>query len=145
MPVVRALFEEYARSIAIDLGFQHFDEELATLPGAYAPPPGRIWLADDGAGAVGCVAVRPLGGQVCEMKRLYVKRDERARGVGRRLAIAAIDFARSAGYRTMRLDTLATMTAARALYRDLGFREVPAYCHNPIADAVFMELNLGTN
>jgi ribosomal protein S18 acetylase RimI-like enzyme len=142
---VRGLFEEYARSISIDLAFQDFDEELATLPGAYAPPGGRIWLADRKAEPVGCVAVRPLDEGVCEMKRLYVKPDARGLGVGRLLASAAIDFGRAQGYRVMRLDTLATMTPARTLYRGLGFREVSAYCYNPFADAVFMELDLTFN
>lgn len=145
MPAVHGLFEEYARSIGIDLGFQHFEEELAGLPGAYAPPTGRIWLADRAAEPVGCVAVRPLDEGVCEMKRLYVRPEARGLGAGRLLAIAAIDFGRANGYRVMRLDTLATMTPARRLYAALGFREVPPYCYNPIENAVFMELDLEFN
>jgi ribosomal protein S18 acetylase RimI-like enzyme len=142
MPAARAMFEDYAASIGIDLGFQDFAAELAGLPGAYAPPGGQIWFGEDLGRAVGCVAVRPLGEDACEMKRLFVRPAARGLGMGRLLARAAVDFGRARAYRVMRLDTLATMTAARALYISLGFREVPAYCYNPIADAVFMELAL---
>ena len=142
MPLVRALFEEYAASLGFDLCFQNFDEELATLPGAYAPPLGTIVVAFCGGGACGCVAVRPFEEGVCEMKRLYVKPACRGRGVGRSLALAAVAFAASALYERMRLDTLASMTEANALYRSLGFAQCERYRRNPLEHPVFMELRL---
>src|SRR4051812_36150942 len=112
------LFREYAWSLGVDLSFQHFEEEVAALPGDYAPPRGRLLLTCDG-----CVALRPLTSDVCEMKRLYVRPDARGTGVGRALVQRVIDEARSIGYRAMRLDTLPSMTAAAAMYRTFGFRE----------------------
>jgi putative acetyltransferase len=140
---IRALFEEYARSLDIDLGFQGFDKELAGLPGVYARPTGCLFLAVMVDRSVGCVGVRRLDGEICEMKRLFVRPEARGAGVGRALAEAAVAFGRTAGYRAMRLDTLSTMVAARALYRQLDFREVAPYRYNPIPGALFMELALG--
>jgi ribosomal protein S18 acetylase RimI-like enzyme len=139
---VRLLFEEYAQSLGVDLSFQGFGEELASLPGAYSPPGGRLLLAADEERAVGCVGVRPLADGLCEMKRLYVRPDARGRGVARKLAEAAIAFGKAANYRAMRLDTLPTMAAAQDLYRQLGFRDVAPYRYNPIPGTSFMELEL---
>jgi putative acetyltransferase len=142
----RVLFHEYADSLGFSLCFQGFDEELATLPGKYAPPHGQILLATVKGDLAGCVAVRPLaserGERVCEMKRLYVRPEFRHHGTGRVLAVALIEVAREMGYAAMRLDTLSTMTAAISLYESLGFRRISAYYDNPIQTATYFELDL---
>lgn len=137
----RRLFREYEASLGIELTFQGFAQEVAGLPGAYAPPGGRLLLAT-GAEPAGCVALRPLGGGICEMKRLYVRPTARGARLGRRLAETVIREARAIGYARMRLDTLPSMKEAFALYQTLGFREIAPYYATPIVGTRFMELSL---
>jgi len=140
---IRELFLEYARSLDFSLSFQSFEDELAALPGAYAAPRGTLLLARDAAVAAGVVGLRPIGTDLCEMKRLYVRPAYRQLKLGRRLAEAIVDRARMIGYRAMRLDTMGgTMARAEALYRDLGFTQIPAYYDNPLPDVRYYELNL---
>jgi ribosomal protein S18 acetylase RimI-like enzyme len=141
VPAVRALFEEYAGALNVDLGFQDFQRELAELPGEYVPPGGRLLLALDPEPA-GCVALRPYEPGVCEMKRLYVRPAYRGSGLGRTLAEAIVAAGREAGYERMRLDTMPTMEAARGLYRSLGFAEIEAYRFNPVHGTTYFELRL---
>lgn len=137
------LFRAYAASLPIDLGYQGFDGELASLPGKYAPPEGALLVARNAAGAaLGCVAMRPLAAGVCEMKRLYVAPAGRGRGLGEALARAIIEAARASGYREMRLDTLASMAEAQALYRALGFVEIAPYYDSPVENTLFMSVQL---
>lgn len=142
LPAVRELFREYAARLDVDLCFQGFEQELAELPGRYAPPSGRLVLARDGVTFAGCAALRRIADGVCEMKRLYVRPAFRKSGLGRRLAGEIIAAARAIGYERMRLDTLSSMTPAMALYESLGFQRIPAYYHNPAGNAVFFELKL---
>lgn len=140
---VKGLFLEYAESLGFSLCFQSFDEELAGLPGMYAPPEGRLLIAYLGGEAVGCAALHKLEEGVCEMKRLYVRPSARGQGIGRRLSEQIVSEARLIGYRRMRLDTIATqMQAAVVLYRGQGFREIEPYRDNPIPGALYMELDL---
>jgi GNAT superfamily N-acetyltransferase len=139
---VRRLFREYADSLGVDLGFQGFEEELADLPGEYAPPRGRLLLAVVDESAAACVALRPFRDRDCELKRLYVRENARGAGLGRLLAEAAIEAARAVGYERMLLDTLPAMGAARALYRTLGFEEVAPYRFNPVPGTSFMALRI---
>ena len=138
----RALFEEYATQLGIDLYFQGFAAELLDLPAMYGPPTGRLLLARQDQRFVGCVGVRALGDGDCEMKRLYARARARGRGLGRALAVEAIVAARELGDSRMLLDTLGSMSAARALYASLGFRETAPYYANPIAGTKYLELNL---
>lgn len=143
---VRAIFREYAEGLGVDLCFQSFDQELASLPGDYAPPRGALLLASVDGELAGCCALRPLDAadypNAAEMKRLYVRKAFRGFGLGRRLTEAILDAARQAGYATVLLDTLDDMEAARALYEDLGFEEIPPYYHNPIAGAHYLKVDL---
>jgi len=136
------LFSEYALSLGFDLCFQNFSQELSNLTGKYGPPAGCLLLARIAGSVGGCAALCRLSGSACEMKRLYVRPPFRRRGLGRALAIAIIHEAVGLGYRTMRLDTIRTMTEALALYASLGFREIAPYRHNPISGALFLELDL---
>jgi len=138
----RALFEEYQQALGVDLCFQGFAAELEGLPGDYAPPRGRLLLARDDRVIVGCVAMRPLTNGRCEMKRLYVKPQSRAGGVGRQLVERLIAEAQAIGYQQMCLDTLPQMAGAQRLYETLGFKDIPAYRHNPIAGTRFLGLDL---
>lgn len=140
---VRALFLEYGGSLGFSLCFQSFDEELKTLPGAYAPPDGRLLLARYQDHAAGCIALRKLETGVCEMKRLYVRPADRGAGLGRMLAERLIAEARVIGYQRMRLDTIGSaMQDAVALYRRMGFKEIAPYSKVPIESALWMELLL---
>jgi putative acetyltransferase len=141
----RELFQEYEASLKISLCFQNFEQELANLPGDYAPPRGRLLLAREFDELMGCIALRPLGPTTCEMKRLFVRAEYRDRGLGRVLIEAIIEEARKIGYTHMRLDTIADrMERAIALYRSIGFVEIPPYRQNPVDTATFMELDLLT-
>lgn len=140
---VRRLFRQYVEELDFDLDFQNVADELRALPGPYAPPEGVILLAKEDGEAAGVVAVQPLDESgVCEMKRLYVRPARRGQGIGRTLAEAAVDAARHLGYDRMRLDTVASMTRARTLYRSLGFEERAPYYDNPLEGAVYMERTL---
>jgi ribosomal protein S18 acetylase RimI-like enzyme len=151
----RALFEAYAASLGVSLCFQGFDDELAGLPGDYAEPRGGLWLAraagaSSSAQPAGCIALRPLAhdgeaaasGRTAELKRLYVAPAARGTGLGRRLADVALAHARRAGYRSVKLDTLPGMDAARALYASLGFRPCAPYYRNPLDGVLYLELRL---
>lgn len=139
----RQLFLEYAQSLGFSLCFQSFDKEMAGLPGDYAPPEGRLLLAEHEGKTAGCVALHQLSDGICEMKRLYVRPEFRGKALGRALAERVIQEARAMGYSRMRLDTIVgKMDSAIALYRELGFREIPPYRENPVAGAIYMELDL---
>ena len=148
--LARALFQEYAAWLAVDLCFQGFEQELASLPGDYSPPRGRLLLAGTPGDAFACAALRPLpeAGDssatttVAEMKRMYVQPRARGGGWGRRLAVRILDEARAIGYRQMKLDTLAHLAQARALYASLGFVECAPYYRNPIGGTVYLALDL---
>jgi GNAT superfamily N-acetyltransferase len=138
LPLVRELFREYAAGLGVDLCFQRFEEELAELPGVYAPPAGRLLLAWDGDQLTGCVALRPMGDGVVELKRLYVRPAFRGRKLGRRLAEAALAEAVAAGHRHVCLHTLPAMAEAVRLYRTLGFAEVEPFDPDPVPGALYL-------
>lgn len=140
--LVQNLFREYADGLGVDLCFQGFDEELSTLPGKYEPPSGGLLIATGPAGAAGCVAMRQIDAQSCEMKRLYVRPQARGENLGRRLVEQILDEARCAGYARICLDTLPTMATAKSLYQSLGFLSIEPYVFNPVAGTIFMSLNL---
>ena len=142
LDMLRDLFREYEKFLQVDLCFQGFEQELANLPGKYAPPDGALLLALRNEQPVGCVALRKLEENICEMKRLYVKPQGRGTGLGKKLAEEIITIARQRGYMLMRLDTLETLTEAVSLYQRLGFRQVPPYYDNPLPGALYWELDL---
>ena len=139
---VRQFFRNYAAWLGVDLCFQNFAEEMASLPGAYAAPAGRLFFAELDGKPAGCVGIRPSTEGICEMKRLYVEPEARGAGVGRELALAAIKAAKVLGYRRVMLDTLPAMRIAVKLYRELGFKEAPAYYPTPVEGAMFLALDL---
>jgi len=140
--IIRELFQEYANSLGFILNFQHFDKELNSLPGDYAPPEGCLLLVYTGNQAVGCVGLRKISKGICEMKRMYVRKKYRGKGIGRKLANKIIKEARRIGYERMRLDTISTMVEAIHLYKSMGFKEIKPYYYNPIEGTKYMELKL---
>lgn len=139
---VRQFFRNYAGWLGVDLSFQNFDAEMASLPGAYGAPTGRLFYAENNGQPAGCVGIRPFSEGVCEMKRLYVEPAQRGFGIGRELALAGIKAAKAMGYRKILLDTLPAMRIAVRLYRELGFQESPAYYQTPIEGTIFLALDL---
>jgi len=140
--MVRCLFEEYAAWLRLDLSYQGFSAELADLPGAYAPPRGRLFLATHSNQLAGCVALRPIAEEVCEMKRLFVRPTFQRQGLGSALVERVIAEARIIGYSKLVLDTLGSMENALRLYQTFGFVRCPAYYETPVAETVFLELKL---
>ncbi len=139
------MFLEYAKSLGFSLCFQDFDQELAQLPGDYAPPSGRLFLAEFEGKLAGCVALHRIDHASCEMKRLYVRAEFRGKMLGRALVQTIINEARTIGYQRVRLDTVEpVMKNAVALYRKIGFRDIPPYRDNPVVGAIYMELDLST-
>lgn len=139
---VRKIFIEYADFLKIDLCFQNFEKELQSLSSVYAPPKGCIILAKKDEEVIGCVALKPIGEGVCEMKRLYVKPSARGEKIGRKLVEELIAFAKKAEYQTMKLDTVTSLTEAISLYRSFGFKETSAYVYNPLSEVLYFELDL---
>ena len=139
----RVLLREYEAEIEVDLCFQGFEAELKTLERVYGSPGGRFLLLRQGERTAGCVALRDLGGGICEMKRLFLRPGFRGKGLGRKCAEQIVQTAREIGYAAVRLDTLPSMYAAIALYRSMGFTEITGYTENPVEGALFMELRLG--
>ncbi len=140
--IVKELFLEYGKSLDFELCFQDFDKELAELPGEYTPPHGRLYLAEQNNKPAGCIALRKIDKEICEMKRLYVKPEFRGIGLGSKLVIKLIEDAKFIGYKKMRLDTVPSMESAQKLYYSMGFVEIEPYRVNPVQGAKYMELEL---
>lgn len=140
---IAEMFREYQQLIGVDLCFQGFEEELANMPGKYAPPTGAIFIAVDEADLIGCVAIRPLSQQQAELKRLYVKPAWHGQGIGKQLFESAMTRAQSIGYDSIVLDTLESMQSARRLYQTYGFREIDCYYHNPDPSAKYYQYDFG--
>jgi ribosomal protein S18 acetylase RimI-like enzyme len=138
----RQLFSEYAQSLNIDLAFQNFEAELNSLPGKYGPPDGQLLLARVDGAAAGCIALRRLSEEICEMKRLYVRDAYRGLGIGRKLVAAIVEEAKNMHYGFIRLDTLPTMRQAQGLYQAFGFYDIEPYVYNPVIGTRFLELRL---
>jgi GNAT superfamily N-acetyltransferase len=142
LATIRELLREYADSLGVDLCFQDFERELATLPGKYAPPEGRLYLALDDGKVAGCAGLRKISPDAGELKRVYVRPVFRGKGIGRRLVLAVVEAARRNAYRRLCLDTLPSMKRALELYRAMGFKPIEAYNQNPVPGAAFLELTL---
>ena len=139
---VREIFVEYANFLQVDLCFQNFEKELQNLHQVYFPPLGCIILAKDEKKVVGCIALKPIGEDICEMKRLYVKPAARGKALGKQLVEELIHFAKEAGYKTMKLDTITSLKDAIKLYRSKGFIETDAYVYNPLPEVLYLQLSL---
>jgi GNAT superfamily N-acetyltransferase len=139
---VREIFIEYADFLQVDLCFQDFEKELQTLHKVYNPPTGCIILAKENEQVIGCIALKPIGEGVCEMKRLYVRPSARGKALGKKLVEELIDFAKKAGYNTMKLDTISSLKEAINLYQSKGFVKTEAYVYNPLSDVLYYELKL---
>lgn len=139
---VREIFIEYAEFLQVDLCFQDFEKELQTLHEVYLPPMGCIILAKQDNQVLGCVALKPIGEGICEMKRLYVRPEARGNNLGKKLVEELIDFARNAGYKTMKLDTISSLKEAINLYQSKGFVKTEPYVYNPLSDVLYFELPL---
>jgi ribosomal protein S18 acetylase RimI-like enzyme len=139
---VKDLFLEYKNSLNLDLCFQKFHEEISDLPSQYSEPGGCVILCYENNVPIGCIALRKFKDDICEMKRLYLRREARGKGIGRIMAEKIIEKAKELGYMKMRLDTLETMKEAIALYKSRGFREITPYRYNPVKGVIYMELNL---
>lgn len=139
---IKALFQEYTNSLGFDLAFQNYEEEYHSLPGKYAPPKGRLYVLVCEGAAVGCIALKPLKENICEMKRLYIKKAYRHYHLGEELAKKVIEAAREIGYEKMYLDTMSFMKSAIGLYQKLGFERTEPYYHNPMEGVLYFQLKL---